>query len=166
MLDVSVKNGIMRLVKNDPSTNNGISLAMVAAMNAAFDTAANDGAIRAVVMDSGCGGFHNGAVLVSEIRECPDHLDAADFRAIVQFGQKLGGKIAALPKPVIGIARAGALGGGLELLLRSDFVFALDTANFSFPEVTLGFVAAWGGTQLGGALDDASQGAGTSASRR
>ena len=79
-------------------------------------------------------------------------LDREDFQRLVKMGHKLGNQIAALPIPVIGIARGGALGGGLELLLRSDFLYCLDGARFSFPEVTLGFVAAWGGTQLAARL--------------
>jgi enoyl-CoA hydratase/carnithine racemase len=104
------------------------------------------------VIDAGGRGFHRGAVMVTELAESMQLLGKSDARDLVQRGQALGRQIAALPKPVISIARAGALGGGLELMLRSDFVYTLHDAQFSFPEVMLGFVAAWGGTQWAGRM--------------
>ncbi|MGD9812563.1 MAG: enoyl-CoA hydratase/isomerase family protein [Sphingobium sp.] len=151
-LDVHVDDGVMYLTKQNAHTNYGISIAVCNALNAAFDRAADDDSIRAVVVDAGGRGFHRGAVMVVELKPSLDDLDDADFRDLVDRGQRLGRKIAALPKPVIGIAKTGALGGGLEQLLRCDFVFTLDDASFSFPEVSLGFVAAWGGTQWGGRM--------------
>lgn len=152
MLDVRTENGVLFLTKQNPESNYGIPVAMWAALTEAFEQAARDDAIRCVVVDAGGPGFHRGAVMVTELRETMDMLTRADFRDLVQRGQALGRLIAGLPKPVIGIARAGALGGGLETLLRCDFVYTLDDALFSFPEVTLGFVAAWGGTQWGGRM--------------
>ena len=151
-LDVSIEEGVMRLLKSNPEGHYGISLAMWRALTAAFERAGEDDAIRAVAIDAGGPGFHRGAVMVTELSDGMDKLGPADFRDLVQRGQALGRLIASLPKPVIGIARAGALGGGLELLLRCDFLYTLDDAQFSFPEVTLGFVAAWGGTQWGGRM--------------
>jgi enoyl-CoA hydratase/carnithine racemase len=151
-LKVEMNDGVVRLIKTNPESRYGISLAMLSALEDAFEEIVSRTDIRAVVVDADGPGFHQGAVMVSELRPTLDQLDKRDFRAIVQRGQALGRLIASAPIPVIGIARGGALGGGLELLLRSDFVFALDQAEFSFPEVTLGFVAAWGGTQWGGRM--------------
>ncbi len=129
-----------------------MSLAMLKAMGEALDTVKDSPAIRAVVIEAGGRGFHAGAVAVTELRPRLEDLDREDFQRLVKIGHKLGNQIASMPIPVIGIARGGALGGGLELLLRSDFLYCLDGARFSFPEVTLGFVAAWGGTQLAARL--------------
>jgi enoyl-CoA hydratase/carnithine racemase len=151
-LRVEMRDGVMHLTKTNPESGYGISLAMLSALENAFEQEVLRPDIRAIVMDAEGSGFHRGAVMVSEIREHVEELTRKDFREIVQRGQALGRRIAATPKPVIGIAQAGALGGGLELLLRCDFVFALESAEFSFPEVTLGLVAAWGGTQWGGRM--------------
>lgn len=151
-LDVDITDGVMRLTKQNAHTHYGISLAVCDALHSAFDRAGDDDTIRAVVIDAGGKGFHRGAVMVTELKPSLDDLDDADFRDLVMRGQELGRKIAGLPKPVIGIARTGALGGGLEQLLRCDFLFTLDDARFNFPEVSLGFVAAWGGTQWGGRM--------------
>ncbi len=140
------------LTKDNPEMHYGISLTMCDLLGQAFDRAAEDDAVRAVVIDAAGPGFHRGAVMVTELAPSMEELGCDDFRQLVRKGQDLGRKIAGLLKPVIGIARAGALGGGLEMLLRSDFLYVLDAAELSFPEVSLGFVAAWGGTQWGGRM--------------
>lgn len=142
----------MWLCKDNPQDNFGMSLTLLKAMGEALDNAKNSPAIRAVVIDAGGRGFHAGAVAVTELQPRLEDLDREDFQRLVKMGHKLGNQIASMPIPVIGVARGGALGGGLELLVRSDFLYCLDGARFSFPEVTLGFVAAWGGTQLAARL--------------
>ena len=152
VLKHQIQDGIMWLCKDNPQDNFGMSLAMLKAMGEALDSAKDNSAIRAVVIEAGGRGFHAGAIAVTELQPRLEDLDREDFQRLVKIGHKLGNQIASMPIPVIGIARGGALGGGLELLLRSDFLYCLDGARFSFPEVTLGFVAAWGGTQLAARL--------------
>jgi enoyl-CoA hydratase/carnithine racemase len=151
-----IEDGILWLTKTNPQDNFGMSLAMLRAMGEALSnidsTISDQPDIRAVVIDAGGRGFHAGAVAVTELQPRLEDLGRDDFQRLVEMGHQLGGQIAALPMPVIGIARGGALGGGLELLLRSDLLYCLNGARFSFPEVTLGFVAAWGGTQLAARL--------------
>lgn len=151
-LRVENRDGVMWLTKTNPESHYGISVAMLDALGAAIAAAEDDPSIRAVVVDADGKGFHNGAVMVTELKPRLTELTRSDFRNLVQRGHTLGRSIANLTIPVIGIARGGALGGGLELLLRSDFLYCTDAARFSFPEVTLGFVAAWGGTQWAGRL--------------
>ena len=152
VLNRHIEDGILWLTKNNPQDNFGMSVAMLKAMGEALHSISDQPDIRAVVIDAGGRGFHAGAVAVTELQPRLEDLDRDDFQRLVKLGHTLGSQIAALPMPVIGIARGGALGGGLELLLRSDFLYCLDGARFSFPEVTLGFVAAWGGTQLAARL--------------
>jgi len=156
VLNRQIQDGILWLTKNNPHDNFGMSLAMIRAMGEALSninsSISDQPDIRAVVIDAGGRGFHAGAVAVTELQPRLEDLGRDDFQRLVKMGHQLGSQIAALPIPVIGIARGGALGGGLELLLRSDFLYCLDGARFSFPEVTLGFVAAWGGTQLAARL--------------
>jgi enoyl-CoA hydratase/carnithine racemase len=140
--------GVTLLTKVNAEANFGMTLAMLSAMTEALEAAREDDAVRAIVIDAAGNGFHAGAVAITELKPSLTDLSRADFERLVEMGHALGRRIADLPVPVIGIARGGALGGGLELLLRSDFLYCLDSARFSFPEVTLGFVAAWGGTQL------------------
>tara|TARA_B100000678_G_scaffold214763_2_gene182091 strand:+ start:2352 stop:3164 length:813 start_codon:yes stop_codon:yes gene_type:complete len=140
------RDGVVWLVKNDPERSNAMSLAMAEALAAELDDMAD---ARALVIDASGQGFHSSAVLVSELCPDPSRLTEQDFARISAIGRNLGDKLASLPIPVIGIARAGALGGGLELLMRCDLLFCHDKARFKLPEAAFGFVAAWGGTQYG-----------------
>ncbi|MGE4431288.1 MAG: enoyl-CoA hydratase/isomerase family protein [Sphingobium sp.] len=151
VLRVMLSDGILWLTKRDPARRNGISLAMADALMAAIEHARGDPQVRAVVLDAE-GGFHGSAVLVMELADTPLHLTPEDFARIEDIGHGLGDALWRLDKPVIGVAGAGALGGGLELLMRCDFVYCTDGAQFRLPEVNFGFVAAWGGTQFGGRL--------------
>ena len=139
--------GVLWLTKVNAHTGYGISLDMVTALEAVLAEIPRHASIRAVVLDAEGDALQNGAVMVTELRPAMTDLTRADFHEIVETGHRLGRTIARLPVPVIGVARGGAAGGGLELLLRSDFLYCLDSAQFSLPEVTFGFVPAWGGTQ-------------------
>lgn len=141
----AVSDGVLWLTKDDPQRSNGISLVMAAALKDALDSI---GGARAVVIDA-ADGFHGSAALVGEMADDPSTLAEADFHRITQIGRDLGALIADLPIPVIGVASAGALGGGLELLMRTDFLFCTHAARFKLPEAAFGFVAAWGGSQFG-----------------
>ena len=152
VLSSHIEDDVLWLTKYNPQDNSGMSLAMIKAMSEALGTIDYKIGIRAVVIDAGGHGFHAGATAVSELQPRLEDLGRDDFQRLVKLGHKLGNQIAAIPIPMIGIARGGALGGGLELLLRSDMLYCLDGARFSFPEVNLGFVAAWGGTQLAARL--------------
>lgn len=146
------RSGVLWLTKTDGATANGMTLAMSEALAGQLDRAATDPAIRAIVIRAGGNGFHGGASLIEEIRPNVADLNRDDIERFMDVGQKLGDRIASLSKPVIGIASRGAAGGGLELLLRCDFLFCLDRAVFLLPEVTLGFFAGWGGVQWGGRM--------------
>ncbi|MCB0422699.1 MAG: enoyl-CoA hydratase/isomerase family protein, partial [Bdellovibrionales bacterium] len=62
-------------------------------------------------------------------------------------GQKIFHKIESLRQPVIAAVNGFALGGGMELALACDFVIASDNARFGLPEVSLGLIPGYGGTQ-------------------
>lgn len=64
-----------------------------------------------------------------------------------KFGQQVMDKIQALPVPVICQIDGYTLGGGMEIALACDFRVATPRSYFGLPEITLGFIPGWGGTQ-------------------
>ena len=137
--------GIATITKNNPP-DYGMTRGVIIEMKKVLMDARDDDDISVIVITAGGEGFHAGALVFGEIRPNWD-FTPMEFKEIIQIGHKLYRMIETLEKPVIGVAKAGALGGGLENLHACDFVIAADTAKFSQPEATLGLIAGWGGTQ-------------------
>jgi len=72
----------------------------------------------------------------------PDEI-LATYRATGDFAER----VADLPQPTLSAISGYCIGGGLELALATDFRIAEDSADFRFPEVALGILPSWGGTQ-------------------
>lgn len=151
-IEQHLEDGVLRLTKVNIETRQGISMSVLAELGEAMDRAREDASIRCIIIDAAGDGFHNGAVMLGELSDDWTTLSRKDYRKIIDLGHGLGRNIASMEIPIIGIASAGALGGGLELLSRCDLVYTTHDARFSFPEVTLGLVAGWGGTQWAGRL--------------
>ncbi len=82
----------------------------------------------------------------ADIKEM-EALSPAQGRELAAGGQALLQKIEDLPMPVIAVVNGFALGGGLELALACDFMIASNKAKWGLPEVTLGLIPGYGGTQ-------------------
>lgn len=70
---------------------------------------------------------------------------ADNIRGWVELGHEMFNRLAALPCPTVARVEGYALGGGLELAMACDLIYASDTARFGQPEAKLGFVPGWGG---------------------
>ncbi len=102
-----------------------------------------DQAVRAIVLTgAGDKAFVAGAD-ISEMRE----MGPAEARAFAMVGHSVGHALERLSKPVIAAVNGFALGGGCELALACDFIYASQKAKFGQPEVNLGVMAGFGGTQ-------------------
>jgi enoyl-CoA hydratase len=104
---------------------------------------AKDGAVRMVLLT---GAGDKAFVAGADISELA-HMDSFSARIFAEAGQGMMAKIANLPMPVMAVVNGFALGGGCELALACDFIYASDKAQFGLPEETLGLIPGFGGTQ-------------------
>ncbi len=126
-----------------PDKLNALNHATVAALREAVEAFAASATARvAVITGSGDKAFVAGAD-IGEIRAL-DARGAADFAAA---GQALMRRIETLDKPVIAAINGYALGGGLELALACPLRIAAGNARLGLPEITLGIIPGFGGTQ-------------------
>lgn len=129
---------------NRPSKLNALNKATIAELNEAFESAREDHDIKVVIL-SGSG--EKAFVAGADISEFAD-FSAEEGRRLAAEGQeKLFDVVANFPKPVIAAVNGFALGGGLELAMAAHFRIASDNARMGLPEVSLGVIPGYGGTQ-------------------
>jgi enoyl-CoA hydratase len=128
---------------NRPKVLNAMSLEMLDQLEEVFDTVERDPELRAVVVTgAGDRAFSAGAD-IGHMREAT----ALEARAYAQRGHHITTRVESFPKPVIAAVNGYALGGGCEFALACDIRLAGENANFGLPEVKLGILPGWGGTQ-------------------
>ncbi|TKC99384.1 enoyl-CoA hydratase/isomerase family protein [Polyangium fumosum] len=137
---------IATLTINRPTKMNALNAHLVTELARAFEAlaAAADGedAVRAAILTGAGKAFVAGA----DIGEMSEMTPVAAKR-FADAGQRLCHRIEALPFPVIAAVNGFALGGGCELALACDFIYAAEGAKLGLPEVTLGVMPGFGGTQ-------------------
>jgi enoyl-CoA hydratase len=103
----------------------------------------SDVAIRAVVI-TGAGerAFSAGADI-----KYMNHLDPGEATGWTQLGQEVGNLLETMPQATIAVINGIALGGGCEVAIACDVRYASSDAKFGQPEINLGLVPGWGGTQ-------------------
>ncbi len=125
---------------------NTFSRAVLADLDAALDHIAVDPSARLLVVRSAKpSGFLAGA----DLHEFTAVQSADDARALSEQGQKLFDKLAGLRVPSVAVVHGPCLGGGLEFALACDYRLVVDQpgTQLGLPEIELGLVPAWGGTQ-------------------
>src|SRR5579885_2059255 len=138
--------GALALILDVPDRSvNVVNCQVMADLDAALDSVAASKAPILVVRSGKKSGFIAGADL-QELVRIPDAASAEAFSA---RGQQLFAKLAAVPMPTIAAISGVCLGGGLELALACDYrlVFDKPSTQLGLPEVELGLLPAWGGTQ-------------------
>ena len=140
---VADADGIRRITVNRPDQLNALNAATLDALQAAFDAAATDDAVRVVVLT---GAGPKAFVAGADIAEMAD-LRPTEGRDFSLRGQRLMRSIETLPKPVVAMVNGFALGGGLELAMGCHLRIAADTAKVGQPEIGLGLIPGFGGSQ-------------------
>jgi enoyl-CoA hydratase len=135
--------GVTTITVNRREALNSLNSAVIAELECAFYECGLDSTIKAIVLT---GAGEKAFVAGADIKEMSEltSFEAHDF---ARRGQRLMLLINRMRTPVIAAVNGYALGGGLELALACDFIYASEKAKFGFPEVGLGVIPGFGGTQ-------------------
>jgi enoyl-CoA hydratase len=139
-----LENNILTITINRPDKLNALNKTVIDELSSVIDEVKNNSEIRsAIITGAGARAFVAGAD-ISEFLS----LDAARGKALAQKGQEMVfNKIENCPKPIVAAVNGFALGGGCELAMACHFRIASDNAKFGQPEVNLGLIPGYGGTQ-------------------
>jgi enoyl-CoA hydratase len=142
-ITTSIENAILLITINRPDKMNALNKTVLDELNSAIDEVYNNPAIRsAIITGSGQKAFVAGAD-ISEFQG----LKLDEGMDLAHKGQNIFKKIEESPKPIIAAVNGFALGGGCELAMACHFRLASENARFGQPEVNLGLIPGYGGTQ-------------------
>ncbi len=137
------KGAVAYITLNRPKVLNALNKATIAELTAAFGDSRDDAAVRGVIFTrAGDKAFAAGADVSEVVNDTP--LEAEEK---TRYRQALTTLIENLGKPVIAAVNGFALGGGCELAMACTIRLAAETAKFGQPEVKLGIMPGYGGTQ-------------------
>jgi enoyl-CoA hydratase len=142
-INTTIENGLLMIEINRPEQLNALNILVLKELEEIVDKIGADKNIKSAFI-TGIGGkaFAAGAD-IKELRG----LTADAARQLAKTGQDLFFKIENCCKPIIASINGFALGGGLELAMACHFRIASDNAKFGHPEVNLGLIPGYGGTQ-------------------
>jgi len=142
-LTIADNRAIRRIEINRPDKLNALNRETLNELHAAFDQARHDDAIRVVIM---AGSGEKAFIAGADIAELAS-LTTQQAQMFSATGQALMTKIERLGKPVIARIQGYALGGGMELAMSCHFRLASENARLGQPEINLGVIPGFGGTQ-------------------
>lgn len=137
-------NGIQTITINRPSKLNALNQETIKELHEAFLKADNDKATKVIIIT---GSGEKAFVAGADISEFADFSVSQGEDLAAQGQALLFDFVAHLSTPVIAAVNGFALGGGLELAMAAHFRIASDTAKMGLPEVSLGVIPGYGGTQ-------------------
>jgi enoyl-CoA hydratase len=127
---------------NRPDALNALSFTLIRELETRFDEVAAGDARTLLITGAGAKAFCAGA----DVSELTGRSLIAQKQG-AEFGQRVFGKLEQLPMPSIAVINGYAFGGGLELALACTFRVATRNARMGLPEVKLGLIPGYGGTQ-------------------
>ncbi len=139
----SLEDNLYIITLNRPDKMNALNREVLTELNHAIDEVYSNPEIRAVIIT---GAGNKAFVAGADISEF-GALTAEEGMALAKKGQDIFFRIEQCPKPVIAAVNGFALGGGCELAMSTHFRFAAQEAKFGQPEVNLGLIPGYGGTQ-------------------
>jgi len=141
-VQVKVQNAVAVITINNPPVN-AISAPVVDGIAAACDEMESDRSIKAAVITGTGMAFSAGA----DVKEIAAALKSGDAGEKSQRGIDIFSRVENLPIPIIAAINGLCLGGGLELAMSCHIRICSDRARLGQPEINLGLVPGWGGTQ-------------------
>lgn len=139
----SVDKNVMTIIINRPSSLNALNIQTIQEIGAAIETAKNSADVAGVIIT---GSGEKAFVAGADISELAD-LNELNGRSFAEAGQKVFEDIENCEKPIIAAVNGFALGGGCELAMACHIRVASKNAKFGQPEVSLGLIPGFGGTQ-------------------
>jgi enoyl-CoA hydratase len=140
---VECGDAVCRITINRPKVLNALNAQTLTELSAAIDDAAADASVRVLTIT---GAGEKAFVAGADINELAVQTPVGG-RDHARHGQRLFDRIERLGKPVIAAVNGFALGGGCELAMACTMRLAADTARFGQPEINLGLIPGYAGTQ-------------------
>ncbi|QYA24962.1 enoyl-CoA hydratase [Gramella sp. MT6] len=139
-----IDDNILTITINRPKKLNALNRETIQELHEALKEAKTDDEVKVVIIT---GSGEKAFVAGADISEFADYSPKEGKRLAADGQEKLFNYVANFPKPVIAAVNGFALGGGLELALAAHFRVASDNAKMGLPEVSLGVIPGYGGTQ-------------------
>lgn len=143
LYDLDTATGILTLTINRPTKLNALNASTISDLGQAIEQARADKAVRGVLLT---GSGEKAFVAGADIAEMA-HLSGPEAQELAARGQAVFRQFETSPKPVIAAVNGFALGGGCELAMACHLRVASENARFGQPEVNLGLLPGYGGTQ-------------------
>jgi enoyl-CoA hydratase len=141
-LSLQTSDRVATITINRPDKLNALNDRVIAELGEAIDQVVSDSAVGGVILTGAGRAFVAGA----DISELEKH-GAVSAKQLAKTGQEVFGRFEGSPKPVIAAVNGFALGGGCELAMACHIRIASEFAKFGQPEVKLGLIPGYGGTQ-------------------
>ena len=141
---VAIENGIGLITINRPAKLNALNVATIQELHDAFENLESNSDVRVIIIT---GEGEKAFVAGADISEFASFTVEEGAQLAAQGQELLFDFVENLKKPVIAAVNGFALGGGLELAMACHFRIASDNAKMGLPEVSLGVIPGYGGTQ-------------------
>ena len=138
-----IEEQIATITFNRPEVLNALNEASLKEFSHAIDNVAENGDISVLILT---GAGDKSFVAGADIREFLK-FNALKAKLFSEMGHSIVNKLQEMPIPVIAAVNGFALGGGCEVVIACDFIYASENAMFGLPEINLGIIPGFGGTQ-------------------
>jgi len=141
-IQLDIKESIANITINKEASLNAINIQVLDELNLALDALDKEKDLRCLIIT---GAGKKAFVAGADIKEMQG-LESGAAQGFAEKGQKVFRRLEITSYPVIAAVNGFALGGGLELAMACDFIYASENAVFGLPEVSLGLMPGFGGT--------------------